>query len=109
MEMNDIAVRPARREVFISDDLVYKYGSTIPKGPNPVARRAFVLRAPSPAKTIWPGEYLEIKFPDDIEPDAEYVTEPRTDAPIVRKLKQTIMDMAPPKCSFKRCQQNTYH
>ena len=89
METNDIAVRPARREVLIGDDLVYKYGSTTPKGPNPVARRAFVLRAPSPSKTIWPGEYLELKLPDDVEPDAEYAIEPRMDAPSVRKLKQT--------------------
>ena len=89
METNDVAVRPARREVIISDDIVYNYGSIPSKGPNPVARRAFVLRAPSPSKTIWPGEYLEINLPEDAEPDAEYAIEPRMDAPRVRRLKQT--------------------
>ena len=87
IEMNDMAVRPARREVLINDDLVGKYGLTTPKGPNPVARRVFVLRAPSPAKTIWPGECLEIKLPHDVEPDAEYAIKPHTDTPSVRKRK----------------------
>ncbi|XP_073234993.1 uncharacterized protein [Porites lutea] len=50
-------------------------------------RRAFVLRAPTPSKTVWPGEFLEVQLPDDAPPDSEYALEPRTDAPSLRNLK----------------------
>ena len=44
-------------------------------------RRAFVLRAPTRSKTVWPGEFLEVQLPDDAPPGSEYAIEPRTDAP----------------------------
>ena len=50
-------------------------------------RRAFVLRAPTRSKTVWPGEFLEVQLPDDAPPDSEYALEPRTDAPTLRNLK----------------------
>ena len=50
-------------------------------------RRAFALRAPTPSKTVWPGEFLEVQLPDDAPPDSEYALEPRTDAPSLRNLK----------------------
>ena len=51
------------------------------------ARRAFLIRTPTPPKTIWPGEFLEIQLPDDAQPDAEYAVEPRTDTSSVRRVK----------------------
>ena len=58
-----------------------------PPSPLPTVRRAFVLRAPIPSKTVWPGEFLEVQLPDDAPPDSEYALEPHTDAPSLRKLK----------------------
>ena len=86
MEANDIAVRPAKREVMLGDGTTYMYGSSPPAEANTAARQAFVLRAPTPSKTIWPGEFLEIQLPDDAEPDSEYEIEPRTDSPSARRL-----------------------
>ena len=87
MEANDVAVRPAKREVLLGNGSVYTYGSKSPPSPLPTVRRAFVLRAPTPSKTVWPGEFLEVQLPDDAPPDSEYALEPRTDAPSSHKLK----------------------
>lgn len=87
MEANDVAVRPAKREVLLSNGSVYTYGSKSPPSPLPTVRRAFVLRAPAPSKTVWPAEFLEVQLPDDAPPDSEYALEPRTDAPSSHNLK----------------------
>ena len=76
MEANNVAVRPAKREVLLGNGSTYTYGSQAP--PPTTVRRAFVLRAPTPSKTVWPGEFLEVQLPDDAPPDSEYATEPRT-------------------------------
>lgn len=76
MEANDIAVRPAKREVTLGDGTTYTYGSTAPTEANTAAHRAFVLRAPTPSQTVWPGEFLEIQLPDDAQADSEYAIEP---------------------------------
>ena len=86
MEANDIAVRPAKREVMLGDGTTHTYGSTPPAEANTAACQAFVLRAHTPSKTIWPGEFLEIQLPDDAEPDSEHAIEPRTDSPSAQQL-----------------------
>ena len=87
MEANEIAVRPAKRKVLLGNGSVYTYGSKSPPSPLPPVRRAFVLRAPAPSKTVWPGEFLEVQLPDDAPPDSEYALEPRTNAPSSHSLK----------------------
>ena len=87
MEANDVAVRPAKREVLLGNGSVYTYGSRAPPSPPTIVRRAFVLRSPTPSKTVWPGEFLEVQLQDDAPPDSEYALEPRTDAPSLRNLK----------------------
>ena len=77
MEANDVAVRPAKREVLLGNASTYTYGSQAPPSPPTTVRRAFVLRAPTPSKTLWPGEFLEVQLPDDTPPDSEYALEPR--------------------------------
>ena len=84
MTINDIAIRPAQRQVILCDGSVFTYGSVPASQPNTV-RRATVLRAPPSSTTIWPGEYLEIDLPPDLPPDSDYIVEPRLDAPSVRK------------------------
>lgn len=87
MEINDIAVRPPKREVTLGDGTTYTYGSTAPTKSNTAARRAFVLRAPTTSLTIWSGDVLEIQLPDEVQPDSEYAIQPRSDASSVRRLK----------------------
>lgn len=86
METNDIAVRPAKREVILGDGSSYPYGSSQDQRENPTARYAFLLRSPSQAQTIWPGEFVEVELPADAPPDCEYAIEPRTDAPSFKRL-----------------------
>ena len=52
METNDIAVQPAEREVHLGNGSIYTYGSRSPPSPLPTIRRAFVLRATAPSKTL---------------------------------------------------------
>ena len=59
----------------------HAYGSQTSPSPPTTVRRAFVLRAPTPSKTVWPGEFLEVQLPDDAPVGLEYALEPRTDAP----------------------------
>lgn len=87
METNDIAVRPAKREVLLGNGSVYTYGSKSPPNPHATARRTFVLRAPAPSQTVWPGEFMEVRLPDDAPSDSEYALEPRIDAPSAHNLK----------------------
>ena len=87
MEANDVTVRPAKREVLLGNGSTYTYRSQAPLSPPTTVRRAFVLRARSSSKTVWPGEFLEVQLPDDAPPDSAYALEPRTDAPSLRNLK----------------------
>ncbi|KAL9978907.1 hypothetical protein ACROYT_G016491 [Oculina patagonica] len=86
METNDIAVRPAKRQVILGDGSIHHYGSHQPAVVSSAARRAIVLRSPSSSTTIWPGEFIEVDLPSDAPRDSVYALEPRTDAPSARKL-----------------------
>ena len=86
MESNDIAVRPAKRQVILGDGTIHNYGSQQPLTINSTACCAIVLRFPPTSTTIWPGEFLELGLPSDAPPDSVYTLEPRIDAPSVRKL-----------------------
>ena len=78
METNDIAIRPAKRQVILGDGTTYTYGSTKePKGRHTV-RRADVLRAPSHTTTVWPGEFIELELPPNSLNDTMLALEPRT-------------------------------
>lgn len=80
VEVNDIAICPAKGEVTFGNDTTYTYESTAPTEANTAAHQAFVLHAPTPSQTIWPGEFLEIQLPDDAQAD-------RTDAPSAQRHK----------------------
>ena len=90
MSVNDIAVRPARRQVILGDGSTFTYGSA-PVPHNNTVRRATVLRAPSSPTTIWPGEFLEINLPPDLPADSDYIVEPRLDSPSIRKCSTSEM------------------
>ena len=90
MSVNDIAVRPARRQVILGDGSTFTYGSA-PVPHNNTVRRATVLRAPSSPTTIWPGEFLEINLPPDLPADSDYIVEPRPDSPSICKCSTSEM------------------
>ena len=94
METNHISIRPAKRQVTIGDGPTYAYGSQAHAVISTADRRAIVLRAPPTSTTIWPGDFVEIKLPDEAFPDCEYALEPRSDAPSIRKL--TASQLWPP-------------
>ena len=81
MEANDVAVRPVKRVVLLGNGSAYAYGSQAPPSPPTTVRRAFVLLAPTPSKTVWPAEFVEVQLPDDAPAYLEYALEPCTDAP----------------------------
>ena len=95
METNDIAVRPAKRQVILGNGSIISYGSQHPATVNSAARRAIVLRSPPKSMTVWPGEFVEVDLPSDVPPDSEYALEPRTDSPSIRKLSASQLWPAP--------------
>ena len=95
MEVNDIAVRPAKRQVILGDGSFYTYGSPQPTTVTSAARRALVLRSPPRSLTVWPGDFVEVELPSDAPPDSEYALEPRTDAPSVRQLTPSLLWPSP--------------
>lgn len=61
MEANDIAVRPAKRQVILSDGTTYLYGSQQKPNHGHTVRRVHVLRAPPHNTTVWPGDFVELE------------------------------------------------
>lgn len=80
MERNDIAVRPARRQVIIDQNIIYTYGSKQKSSDDHSVRRAHILRAPTETTTIWPGDFIEILLPSEMCACNDiFAIEPRTD------------------------------
>ena len=78
-DCNDITIRTARHLVILSDGSEIRYGSNVFNS-NPSIRRtqAHILRAPSTA-TLWPGDFVEVKVPDEESSEDVFALEPRTD------------------------------
>ena len=94
MELNDIAVRPAKREIRIGDSTVLHYGST-KKGAvshTHSVRRAHVLRAPPTTTVLWPGDFVEVPLPAELSPTETLALEPRVCS------KSTPSPAWPPPC-----------
>lgn len=88
MLTNDIALRPAKRQVILSDGTVLGYGHQ-PSRTSHVVRRAqaHVLRAPSHTTTLWPGDFLEVPIPVDKFPDDDtFALEPRADSTTIQPI-----------------------
>jgi len=52
MEVNDIAVSPAKCSVILGDGTTYMYGSSNKASDSHTIRRAFVLHAPATSTTV---------------------------------------------------------
>ena len=80
MTINDVSVRPARHEITIGETTTVQYGSqtTDNKQYHTVRRaHAYVLHAPSPSTTVWPGEFIELQLPTALD-DQTLAVEPRS-------------------------------
>ena len=66
MEINDVAIRPAKRSIGLADGTTYTYGTTDNALNRHAIRRSHVLRAPSTNTTVWPGGYVEVNLPADL-------------------------------------------
>ena len=81
MDYNDIAVRPAKQLIIIGDlDTIY-YGPTLPDPTVNHVRRtqAYGLRAHTVSTVVWPGEFIEVDLPSEIDQDGVLAIEPRTE------------------------------
>ena len=92
MAENDIAIRPAKRQISLGDGSTVIYGS--PKEPpsRNAIRRAHVLHAPSASTTVWPGDFIEPNLPDDMSNlDNTFALEPRTDTPGAKPTNTSLL------------------
>ena len=81
MEINDVAIRPAKRIISLADGTTCTYGTTDTALNRHAIRRAHVLRAPSTNTTVWPGEFVEVNLPADLFiEDSTFALEPRLDS-----------------------------
>jgi hypothetical protein len=84
---NDIATRPAKKQIVINGTDVIYYGPR--KSVHPTARRAqtFLLRSPPNKSVILPGQFVEFTTPSDAARDEAWALEPRWDCAL--NLKST--------------------
>ena len=76
MEQNDLAIRPAKHQIILRDGTVYTYGSGRKVPSTHMVRRAQVLRC-SVTQTVWPGEFIELRLPQEYHNDENVAIEPR--------------------------------
>ena len=82
MTANDISVRPAKQQIIFADNTVTYYGSSQSESSssNKVRRtQAYLIRSEIPSTVVWPGDYLEVKVPDSVDPESTVAIECRTD------------------------------
>ena len=78
---NDVSVRPAKQQIIIGGaDIIY-YGPMRQESPDNRVRRtqAFVLRATIPSTVVWPGSYIQVETPLEMNPNEIVAIEPRYD------------------------------
>ena len=79
--INDILLHPAKHQIIIQDDCVVTYGHvTSDTVQNSIRRtQAFVLSAESQSTGLWPGSYIEVKVPKELQSDTLLAIGPRFD------------------------------
>ena len=80
LTVNDIATRPAKRQVIVGGKNIVSYGAATTR--NVSIRRAVLLRAPPKQTVIMPGDYLELALPSELPADDTWALEPRLDSPL---------------------------
>ena len=79
MTTNDISVRPSKQQITIKGIENLQYGCPKTEQEYHAVRRAqsYILRAPPHSSVVWPGEFLEVNLPSDIDLDSTLAIEPR--------------------------------
>ena len=79
MSTNDISVRSAKQQILIGDANIVHCGTSPSDSPNRVRRTQAYILKPEAASVIWPGSYLELALPSDLQPECTFATESRLD------------------------------
>ena len=79
MSTNDISVRPAKQQILIVDTNIVHCGTSPSGSPNRVRRTQAYILKPEATSVIWPGIYLELALPSDLQPECTLAIESRTD------------------------------
>ena len=79
MSTNEISVRPAKQQIFIGDTNIVHCGTSPSVSPNCVRRTQAYILKPEATSVIWPGSYLELVLPSDLQPECTLAIESRTD------------------------------
>ena len=82
MVLNDIGVRPGKRQTEIGGTEIISYSSPSrhTRQPNVRCTQSFLLRNPN-RTVVLPGEYVQFSTPSDTDSDTLWVLEPRLDCP----------------------------
>ena len=80
LTVDDIATRPAKRQVIVGGKDIVSYGAATTC--NVSIQRAVLLRAPPKQTAIMPGDYLELALPSELPADDTWALEPRLDSPL---------------------------
>ena len=75
----NISVRPAKQQIMIGDTNTVHYGTSGTDNHNRVRRaQAYVLK-PETTSVVWPGGYVELALPSDLQPECTLAIESRSD------------------------------
>ena len=79
MSINDISVRPAKQQILIGDTNIVHCGTSPSDSSDRVCRTQAYILKPEATSVIWPGSYLELALPSDLQPECTLAIESRTD------------------------------
>ena len=90
MEVNDVSVRPSKREIIISNNIVYTYGSAPPGSRQKHSGHAHILRAVA-SETVWPGQFIELGIPKEVSAqDSRLALEPHASQKVLDHYRSLI-------------------
>ena len=84
---NDIAARPAKRQIIIGGSEIIQYGGYGTQRASARRTQSFLLRGPPQRSVILPGEFIQLRTPMDSDPDSVWALEPRVDSPSNHNVK----------------------
>ena len=96
MSTNDISVRPAKQQILIGDTNIVHYGTSPSDSPNRVHRTQAYILKPEATSVIWPGSYLELALPSDLQPECTLAIASRMD-------NVKFLDNWPPPSIIEAC------
>ena len=78
-DANDISIRTSKQLIILEDgSKVYYKVSESETRPSVRRTQPFILRSPSHV-TVWPGDFIKIKLPEEVEENEQLALEPRSD------------------------------